>query len=146
MRYLLVFIMLILTMTCLAQNRSAAKLVPRKLDGQPEGRLALVIGNIDYLGVPLKNPLNDADDMSAALRDVGFDVMTHKNLTRIALEEAIDKFSIALKDYDVGLFYYSGHGIQALGENFLVPTDVLELEAEARVKSNGFRLVVSQVD
>ena len=140
MNRFILFFALLLAFESWGQDRSAAKLVVRKLDGQPERRLALIIGNKDYPSSPLKNPLNDADDMTAALRAVGFDVMTYKNLDRTSLEEAIDKFSVALKGYEVGVFYYSGHGIQALGETYLVPTDVRELDAEARVKSKCVKL------
>ena len=48
-----------------------------------ERRLALVIGNKDYQNVSkLNNPLNDADDMAAALRELGFEVILRKNLTQ----------------------------------------------------------------
>ena len=44
-------------------------------------RLALVIGNADYRNAPpLRNPVNDAEDMCKALRDVGFETLCHTNL------------------------------------------------------------------
>ena len=89
-----------------------------------ERRLALVIGNKDYQNVSrLNNPLNDADDMAAALRELGFEVILRKNLTQSDFLRNIDDFGDRLRQYDVGLFYYSGHGVQHNGENYLVPID-----------------------
>jgi len=59
--------------------------------------------------------------MSATLSKVGFDVLAHNNLTQSELKKAIDEFGLKLKDYDVGLFYYAGHGIQLNGFNYLIP-------------------------
>lgn len=93
----------------------------------PEGterRLALVIGNKDYQYVSrLNNPGNDADDMASALQSLGFEVITKKNLSQTDFLRVIDDFGNRLRQYDVGLFYYSGHGVQHEGENYLVPVD-----------------------
>ncbi|MFN8348801.1 MAG: SUMF1/EgtB/PvdO family nonheme iron enzyme [Spirosomataceae bacterium] len=89
-----------------------------------ERRLALVIGNKDYQNVSrLNNPLNDADDMATALRTLGFEVILRKNLTQSEFLRSIDEFGDRLRQYDVGLFYYSGHGVQHNGDNYLVPID-----------------------
>ena len=89
-----------------------------------ERRLALVVGNKDYQNVSrLNNPLNDADDMAAALRTLGFEVILRKNLTQSDFLRTIDEFGDRLRQYDVGLFYYSGHGVQHNGDNYLVPVD-----------------------
>ena len=40
-------------------------------------RVALVIGNSDYREQSLKNPINDAEDLSKALRHLGFDNSEH---------------------------------------------------------------------
>lgn len=90
-----------------------------------EKRLALVIGNGAYEhGGPLRNPVNDADSMKHALTQVGFEVLDHFNLTLAEMKMAIDYFGMKLMDYDVGLFYYAGHGIQSKGNNYLIPVDV----------------------
>ena len=89
-----------------------------------ERRLALVIGNKDYQYVSrLNNPLNDAEDMASALSSLGFEVILRTNLTEKDLTRTIDEFGNRLRQYDVGLFYYSGHGVQHGGENYLVPVD-----------------------
>ncbi len=87
-----------------------------------QDRLALLIGNSAYkkLG-PLKNPVNDVAAMDRALRNSGFDVMVVKNADRAAMGRAIDEFGSKLKNYEVGLFYFSGHGLQVDGINYLCP-------------------------
>ncbi|GAB3894235.1 hypothetical protein GCM10028825_36220 [Spirosoma agri] len=90
----------------------------------PEKRLALVIGNGSYTqrsAVP--QALNNADDLAALLPKLGFDVMLVKNVDKAHMQLAIHQFSTKLKGYQVGLVYYTGHGVQD-GENlFLLPVD-----------------------
>jgi raffinose/stachyose/melibiose transport system substrate-binding protein len=93
--------------------------------GAQEQRIALVIGNGRYLhNATLVNPPNDAADMAAALRKDGFVVTLLTDASRRDMEQAIRAFGNSLKNPDaVGLFYYSGHGAQAEGSNFLIPVD-----------------------
>src|SRR5204863_285983 len=77
-----------------------------------EKRLALVIGNAAYPTAALKNPVNDARAMAAALRQLGFDVAAHENLTQAQMQRAIIAFGEHLGPDTVALFYYSGHGQQ----------------------------------
>ena len=62
-----------------------------------EQRLALVIGNSSYETAPLANPVNDASDMAAALRNLGFTVILKKNANLEVMEEAIEDFGNRLK-------------------------------------------------
>ena len=94
-------------------------------------RLALVIGNCDYqYAVPLSNPVNDADAIAETLQLLGFDVMKHNNSSQKEMKKAIDSFGEKLKNYDVSLFFFAGHGLQVDGYNYLIPVD-------ANVKSEG---------
>ncbi len=90
----------------------------------PEHKLALVIGNADYRAVaPLTNPLNDAADMCAALRRVGYDATCVTNLaTPAAFQAELERFASQLQPRSKGLFYYAGHALQVGGENYLIPT------------------------
>jgi hypothetical protein len=91
---------------------------------QKEKRLALIIGNSDYIyGGSLTNPVNDAKAMATVLKKVGFEVMEYENLTQPDMKKAIDEFGNKLYGYDVGLFYYAGHGIQSDGFNYLIPVE-----------------------
>ncbi|SKC62711.1 caspase family protein [Ohtaekwangia koreensis] len=94
-----------------------------------EKRYALVIGNSSYtnsVGI-LKNPVNDATDVSTELKKSNFEVQLLTNATYVQMREAMRKFQDKLvngpKDQTVGLFYYAGHGVQYLDENYLVPVD-----------------------
>ncbi len=99
-------------------------------------RTALVIGNGDYAQRPLRNPVNDAIDMSAALKKLGFDVMTLKDANLQKMEDAVNEFSQRLSQGGLGLFYYAGHGVQVSGENYLIPVDAqLKRDNDVRYKA-----------
>jgi tetratricopeptide (TPR) repeat protein len=89
-----------------------------------ERRIALLIGNAAYRYKPLNNTLNDVDDMGKKLEGLGFKVIKYKNLKADEMSMAFLKFGRELADYDVGMFFYAGHGLQdGRGTNFLVPVD-----------------------
>jgi hypothetical protein len=90
-------------------------------------RIALVIGNSAYQTAPLKNPVNDAEDIGAVLSALGFNVTVKKNVDRRTFEDAIRSFGRQLINSGVGLFYFSGHGIQAEGRNYLIPVNLCDI-------------------
>ncbi len=91
---------------------------------QAAKRVALVIGNSAYTNAPaLPNPRNDAEDIAAALTELGFDVIPGLDLDREGMEDAIDRFGAAAEGADVALVFYAGHGIQVAGENYALPID-----------------------
>lgn len=97
-------------------------------------RLALVIGNAEYQhGGVLKNPTNDARAIALALKDMGFEVMKYENVTQTQLKQAINAYGIKLKEYEVGLFYYAGHGIQHKGLNYMIPVEA-DLQAAEQIE------------
>jgi uncharacterized caspase-like protein len=80
-----------------------------------------VIGNATYPDSPLTNPVNDATDLAALLRRMGFDVALHQNADRPTMEKAIDVFTRGVPSGSAGLFFYAGHGVQIDGVNYLLP-------------------------
>ena len=99
-----------------------------------EKRVALVMGNSAYQNVtPLANPQNDSEAMSAVLKSVGFDVVELKrNLNVSEMRRALRDFSDTVRDADVAIVYYAGHGIEVQGSNYLIPIDaVLERDIDA---------------
>jgi len=91
-----------------------------------EKRIALVIGNSNYQDelANLKNPKNDASSLAQALKTLGFYVFEEYDLTKAKMETAIEDFGSCLqKIKGIGLFYYSGHGMQFEGKNYLIPAD-----------------------
>ncbi|MBF0356649.1 MAG: caspase family protein [Alphaproteobacteria bacterium] len=102
-----------------------------------EKRIALVVGNATYQhATPLRNPINDAKLMANTLKSVGFQIVGGKPLIdadKQAFERAIRDFGQALRGGSVGLFYYSGHGVQVKGANYLIPVSA-NINGEADVK------------
>lgn len=84
----------------------------------------MVIGVANYqFANPLKNTINDANDISQKLKKLDFEVSTIIDPTLDELSKSINKFEKAIKDADVCLLYYSGHGAEYAGENFLFAKD-----------------------
>ena len=104
---------------------------------QTERRVALVIGNAAYKVNPLKNPVNDSNDMARSLRAVGFDVIEANNTTLVAMREATRRFADKLANSDVGLVYYSGHGVEVKGKNYLIPVNA-DIKREYEVVDQAF--------
>ena len=111
-------------------------MVPQALNAVAEQRVALVIGNGAYESAPLKNPVNDAQDMADALRRLGFEVIHHTNAGKRSFIEAIEQFDEKLRRSEVGLFYFAGHGVQLKGRNFLMPVDA-RVSSETDVEVEG---------
>ena len=87
-------------------------------------RIALVIGNSKYEHVnQLRNPQNDANDMSIILEKLGFKVNKHLDINLLQIQKAMREFLLELDEYSTGLFYYAGHGMQIDGQNYIVPID-----------------------
>lgn len=98
-----------------------------------ERRVALVIGNGAYKAAPLKNPVNDAKDIAAALKRLGFDVTLLTNAGQQEMDAAVREFGLKLRQGGAGLFYYAGHGLQVGGENYLVPVNAnIQTESDVR--------------
>jgi len=102
------------------------------LPAHAQKRVALVIGNSAYQHTPrLENPKNDATDMAAVLKQLGFEVIDGFDLDKVAFERKVRDFSVALRTAEVGLFFYAGHGLQVGGQNYLVPVDAQAETADA---------------
>lgn len=84
-------------------------------------RLALVIGNSRYPDKPLRNPVNDARAVAALLEQFDFTVTLQLNADRRTMERAINDFTSRVPQGSVGLIYFSGHGVQVDGANYLIP-------------------------
>ncbi|RUU62305.1 peptidase C14 caspase catalytic subunit p20, partial [Mesorhizobium sp. M2C.T.Ca.TU.009.01.2.1] len=103
-------------------------------------RVALVIGNSEYREIPaLKNPDKDAEDVSNTFRLAGFDVFVAKDLTKLQFEKEFRNYLAAVDGADLAVVYYSGHGFQIGGENFLIPVDA-SLKAAADIEVQAVKL------
>ena len=86
-------------------------------------RVALIIGNDAYSISPLKNAVNDARAIDAALRASNFRTILVENAKKADMDTKIGEFLDLLGPDDTALFFYAGHGVQIANENFLVPVD-----------------------
>jgi formylglycine-generating enzyme len=113
-----------------------------------ENRTALVIGNSDYRYVAkLRNPKNDAADISHVLKVLGFEVTTLVDAGQMAMEEAVLEFTRSLRSGGTGLFFYAGHGVQYDGENFLLPVDAdIESDFQLRYKAVSANFVLDAME
>lgn len=113
-----------------------------------ETRVALVVGNSAYQAAPaLANPLNDARDMSAALKAAGFTVVEALDADRRKFDGALRAFSDQLAAADVAVFFYAGHGMQVGQQNYLVPVDAkLERERDLEFEAVSLEFVMRQLE
>jgi len=110
-------------------------------------RLALVIGNASYADNALRNPLNDASDLSETLENLGFTVTLKKNVNQQQMEEAVDLFATKAHDDDIVLFYYSGHGMQLNGENYLIPVyEKIKSETDCKYKAVNANWILEKLE
>ena len=122
-------------------------------------RMALVIGNGDYRAsnwTRLKNAVNDATDIAAALGRLDFAVTLLKNAGKAETVRSLGKFSKAAAGAELALIFYSGHSIEVDKRNFLIPVDAsaedpgsvareavpLERLLRAGGKAEGLRLIL----
>jgi len=125
------------------EERLSVVQASNKQDNRPvtnlpsERRVALVIGNATYKVNPLKNPVNDSNDIARSLRSVGFDVIEVNNATLVQMREATRRFADKLSNSDVGLVYYSGHGVEVRGKNYLIPVNA-DIKREYEVVDQAF--------
>ena len=107
----------------LTHGQSTKGIAPAGTPVDPDSgqRWALVIGNANYDTSPLRNPINDARAIAQVLETLNFQVTLLENASQRDMKKAIDRFGQALQEGGTGLFYYSGHGVQVGGRNYLVP-------------------------
>jgi TonB family protein len=103
---------------------------------QKQTRIALVIGNAKYKIKPLNNSKNDADDVSLALKETGFEVIDLRDATLTEMRSAVRQFGDRLIKNDVGLVYYSGHGVEVKGRNYFIPVNA-DIQREDEIADQG---------
>ena len=114
-------------------------------------RLALVIGNADYdhaVFPALSNPIHDARDVAQVLEEFCFEVILEENADRETMLAAIEKFGRRLAENGgLGLFYYSGHGVQYQQQHYLIPLrSALYEEAELPGKAIEVDAIIHQME
>lgn len=88
--------------------------------------LALVLANAEYQSQPkLLSCKKDGSDMKNKLEALNFDVLYQADMTRDEMFNIISQFIKIADLYSVLLVYYTGHGTQIDGKNYLVPVDCM---------------------
>jgi uncharacterized caspase-like protein len=101
-----------------------ATLVASANDPKPMRGVALIIGNSDYEHLTrLTNPKHDAGAIEKLFGELGFETYDATDADLKKLRRTIDRFIEDAEGVDVALVYYAGHGVEAGGENYLVPVD-----------------------
>jgi uncharacterized caspase-like protein len=71
----------------------------------------------------LANPANDAVDIAAMFEELGFKVTKLVDANLNFMEAARRDFAEQARGAAFRIFYFSGHGVQAEGQNWLLPVD-----------------------
>jgi hypothetical protein len=105
-----------------------------------EARVALVVGNSAYKNVPfLPNPLNDANDISESLKQLGFTVHTLINANFDEMRRNVIAFGRDAQGSDIAVIFFAGHGMEVGGENWLIPVDA-ELLSDTDAENEAISL------
>jgi uncharacterized caspase-like protein len=121
-----------------------AKTTTSKTGLSPVQKLALIIGNDDYneRHNKLTHSIYNANDLSDSLNKIGFDVTLHTD-PDIQMMKLIRSFAKTINDGDLVLFYFSGHGYQLNGKNYLIPVYDTIIQNETDVEE--FAIDVEQI-
>ena len=113
-------------------------------------KFALVIGNAAYTTISrLRNPVNDANDMAAALESLGWTVEKVLDGDRARMENAAVRLKARLSGArdSYGLLFYAGHGVQSNGENYLIPVDAnIPAESYLRDQTVPLRAILGDLN
>jgi formylglycine-generating enzyme required for sulfatase activity len=105
-----------------------------------EKRVALVIGNAAYKNATtLPNTRNDATDIAAALTRLDFSVNKVIDGTFDDMRRALLRFGRDAIGADMAVIFYSGHGMEIGGQNWLIPIDA-ELQSDRDAENEAIAL------
>lgn len=97
------------------------------ISAQAQKRVALIVGIESYsIQRPLRSSRNDANLIAKLLQSQGFALVGGQplvDLDKRQYDRYIEQFGYMAMQADVAVFYYSGHGMQIGGTNYLFPTD-----------------------
>jgi hypothetical protein len=104
------------------------------------------MGNASYADAPLRNPVNDAQAMTAQLRYLGFDATVRTNVTKRALDESVRSFVATLRPDGIAVVFFSGHGLQHDGMSYLLPVDAdIDRDVDIRYEAYPAQRLVDAV-
>jgi formylglycine-generating enzyme required for sulfatase activity len=132
MRFLLLWLGVAVTSTILIAQADAQ---------QRSGRVALLIGNAAYpdASTPLSTTVRDTRSLAEELRRSDFEADVKENLGKEEMQRAIDTFLGKIRTGTAALFYFSGYGIQAARQTYLIPINA-QIWSEADLRRDGLSL------
>ena len=128
------------TRPTLVQSQEPAPAAQAPRPGTPppveQNKTALLIANAGYDHFPkLRTPLQEARQLGAALKRIGFEVEVLTDGSQSEMREALYRFEERVRERGgTALFHYGGHGVQVNGVNYLLPVDQ-NIPDERRVRS-----------
>ncbi len=127
-----------------AKEREQRSQSPPVQVASPKNPHALIIGNAAYPGSSrLDNPINDARAIEQKLKSMGFTVTVVNDANRQRLVQAMSQFRKTASNADLSLLFYSGHGVQIFGTNYILPIDVDQTDvAQATIQGVSLNSVV----
>ena len=149
MRTTKIIFLFIFLQGCNKQNETSQEkgFKPITEESFSEKRIALVMGNSNYPDMPLTNPVNDAEAISHTLHTAGFDVTLKTNLNQKDMISTIRDFGERLTQGGVALFYYSGHGTQVKGENYLIPIGAdIRKESDIELEAVNAQRILAEME
>jgi len=112
-------------------------------------RVALLVGNASYSNglTQLSNPPNDVKLLENTLKGLNFNVVTISNANQRDLQRAIRDFGDKAHGAELAFFYYSGHGMQSKGENYLIPIGAqIAKESDIEIESISTSSLLRQLE
>ena len=95
-------------------------------------RIALVIGNDNYINLPehyqLKKAQNDARATAETFSKIGFEVTNGFDLNRRAINFKLATLAGKIEPGDEVMFFFAGHGVRIDGLNYLLPSDIPSID------------------
>jgi uncharacterized protein len=110
-------------------------------------RKALVIGIANYYrrDDKLDAPVNDARKIAGLLRKSNWYVAGYENLqSKQSFVKVVNAFKAQLRPNDQAIFYFSGHGFQYGGKNYLVPANA-KIQTDADIDGQNYALDIEEV-
>ncbi|ESQ92693.1 hypothetical protein ABAC460_02370 [Asticcacaulis sp. AC460] len=109
-------------------------------------KFALVINQVGYTHLtPLPDTDKEATQVTTALKQVGFDVTTVRNVNLSGLQTTLKDFrrKLAASPGAIGFIYYTGHGMadptDEKGDNYLLGIDA-DVQVVADLPASGIKL------
>lgn len=118
------------------------------LSGCSMTKIALIIGQADYRYYDtLDVAIADVTAMENTLKALGFTIVKCVNIPGSALRYSIDQWYDSIQKFDLALFYFSGHGVEAGGEDFMVPTDAKLFDSsDVRTQCYSLKTLVQRLE